>query len=397
MATHLRGTGRVFTRARSPFLWIAYYHNGAEIRESAGTADPVKAAKMLRARTRTAGTPQFQGPTEERVTFATLTEHYVQDYRANRRRSLDDAERIANRLQEAFGARTRAVTISTTDVNAYRDRRLAEGARPATINRSLAALRRMYSLACRPAKGRQGEAVRPLLTTRPYVELLDESDNVRQGFIEPEEFTALCADLPADLADAAMFAYASGWRRGEVFTLEWKDLALEYDGDTLVGGVIRLRREHSKNKRGRVLTLRADLLDVIRRRVAARELACVYVFHRAGRRIADFRTTWRKACEAAGVPGRLWHDMRRSAVRNMVRAGVSENTAQKVSGHLTRSVFDRYDVVSEEDIGTAVEAVSAYRQQRALRKPRVTPLREKADTTRTLAPVPKTAAGGTGR
>ena len=201
-------------------------------------------------------------------------------------------------------------------------RSVAEGARPATVNRELAAIRRMFTLAVRAGK----------LAHRPYIAMLAE-DNARQGFVEPADFAALRAHLPTYLAPAATFAYLSGWRRSEVRKLEWRDI-------DLTAGAVRLRRENSKNKRGRVLVLRGELLDVMREQAARRRLDCVHVFHRDGKPLGDFRKAWRFACTAAGLAGRHFHDMRRSAARNLVRAGVPERVAMEISGHKTRSILD---------------------------------------------------------
>lgn len=381
MARHIRGTGRVFRRARSPFWWIAYFHRNKEIRESTRLAATVenrpKAEKMLRERTRHAGTPQFTPPSEYRVTFDDLAAAYLRDYRTSGRRSIKDAERIVKQLRETFG-HYMALDITTTRIEAYTDARRAAGKASATINRELSALRRMFTLAVR-SKDRDKR-----LTARPYIKMLDESDNIREGFLEPEDFAALQTRLPGDLADAATFAYHSAWRRGEVFKLDWRDVYLERRGGEIIGGTIRLPGSRSKNKKGRLLVLRADLLDVIRRRAAVRRLDCPLVFHRDGAPIRDFRTTWQRACTESGVGTLLFHDLRRSAIRNMVRAEVPETVAMKISGHKTRSVFDRYDIANERDISEAIEATAADVARKRSRERAVEPLRtENAGTTRT--------------
>ena len=277
------------------------------------------------------------------------------DYKVNGHRSLGDAERNVRHLRTTFGD-DRALDITADRIAAYTNARLTEGAMPATVNRELAGLRRMFSLAVQAGK----------LPSRPHIAMLAE-DNARQGFMEPSEFEVLCGHLPPDLADAARFAYLSGWRKNEVRTLEWGDI-------DLVGGVIRLRSEHSKNKQPRTLMLVGGLLDVIRRRAALRRLDCPSVFHRDGMPLGDFRKAWARACKAAGLAGRHFHDMRRSAVRNMVRAGVPERVAMAISGHRTRAIFDRYNIVSEADLAAAAEQTAAYVAKRREAAPRVVAL-----------------------
>lgn len=353
----MRGQGRVFQRKGSTCWWVAYYHRGKEVRESAKTPNRRKAETLLKERLRTAGTPEFIGPAAERLTFDDLAAMLLTDYQLNQRRSIEDAERNVERLRSGFGT-DRAIDITADRIARYATERLAKGYRPATVNRDLAALRRMFTLAVRAGK----------LASRPHIAMLTE-DNAREGFLEPADFASIRGHLPAHLADAATFAYLTGWRKGEVKTLEWRDV-------DLADRAIRLRAENSKNKRTRVVALRGELLTLLERRATLRRPECAFVFHRAGQSLGDFRKAWQSACEAAGTGDRMFHDLRRSAVRNMVRAGVPERVAMAMSGHKTRSIFDRYNIVSEDDLATATERTLAYVADRETLPARVVSLAE---------------------
>ena len=226
------------------------------------------------------------------------------------------------------------------------------------INRELAALSRMFRLAVEAEK----------LVYAPHVPRLEEN-NARQGFIDHGSFLALQEQLPEYLKDPIWFLYLAAWRKGELQSLEWRDVDLP-------GKAIRLRAENSKNKRPRFLALTGELFEVIQRAHARRRLNCRLVFHNDGQPVANFRKSWWKACVASGLGwfetigqgkdakkiyhGLIVHDLRRTSVRNMVRAGISEKTAMERSGHRTRSVFDRYNIVTEKDQADASERLDQY-------------------------------------
>ena len=152
-------------------------------------------------------------------------------------------------------------------------------------------------------------------------------------------------------------------RKGEAAKLTWE----MFDRETWT---LRLHQTVTKTGKGRVLVLAGPLRIIIGRRLKARRLDVPLVFHRTakglpGQPIKDFRKAWAQACKAVGLtPGRqgglTFHDTRRTAVRNLIRAGVDQTVAKKISGHRTDSTFDRYNITSEDDLRDAVEKVAAY-------------------------------------
>ena len=186
--TKVRGQGRVYTR--NGFLWIGYYHRGQQLRESVvkvtGKNTHAAATKLLRARTRTAGTPDFVTPANERLLVEPLLDLVVADYRRQGFRSLRDVERHVRRLAEHF-AGWRAIDITTVTVNAYIDLRRDQGAANATINRETGVLRRGFRLAVQMKLLSENH--------RPTIQMLSE-ENAREGFLEPADFATLQACAP---------------------------------------------------------------------------------------------------------------------------------------------------------------------------------------------------------
>jgi len=285
-----------------------------------------------------------------RLTFRIAVRHVLDDYRINRRRSLTDVERHVRLHLAPFFGRRRMAALTTADVRRYIVRRQDEGAKNATINRELAVLKRAFTLAI--ASG--------ILTSRPHITLLREN-NVRRGFFEPGEFDAVRLHLSPDLADFVSFLYVTGWRwRSEAARLRWSAVSFE-------AGEVRLEPGTTKTGEGRVFPLTAGLRTLLERRRAvtlARERvlgrAVPYAFTRAsGEPVGSFSKAWSTACREAGVSGRLLHDFRRTAVRNLVRAGVTERVAMQMVGWKSRQMLDRYHIVSTSDLVEAARKLDA--------------------------------------
>lgn len=132
-------------------------------------------------------------------------------------------------------------------------------------------------------------------------------------------------------------------------------------------GVVRLEPGETKNDEGRDVYMLPVLKDVLKEQFKNRRLDCRYVFNHDGKPLGDFRDSWKSACAKAGFPDMLFHDLRRTAIRNMVRAGTPERVAMMISGHKTRSVFDRYHIVSARDLQEAALRQQAYMEEQERR------------------------------
>jgi integrase len=276
-----------------------------------------------------------------RLTFDQMAKEIENEYKINERKSIATLRSHLVRLRDYFGG-WRVAAIATSNARAYAAKRLTEGAKPATVNRELADLRRMFSLAVEGGR----------IDFKPHVPLLEER-NARKGFFEPSQFETVVAHLPQYLKQLARFGFLVGWRRGEITSLEWSQV-------DFVSQVIRLWPNTTKNDEGRVLPLEGELLTIIKQQHAERRPGCPWVFHHGGRRIVTFRKSWRAACLEAKCPGMLFHDLRRTASRSLRRAGLSESESMAITGHKTPSVFRRYSIISEPDLRDAISRALAF-------------------------------------
>lgn len=335
------GLGRIFKRGKKGNLWIAYYVHGREFRESAHTTSENMARRLLQRRLLEVATGQYSGRVQERLYFDELWAGLERDYKNNGMRSIRMlAIRLAH-LKPFFGM-MRAVDITASKIEDYKHLRKGEQASNASINRELALLRRAFNLAVEQGR----------LNVKPRIRMLEE-DNARQGFFEHGDFLRLRDALVDYLQLPIAFLYLSGWRVDEMRKLRWSDVDLNAPS-------ILLPRERSKNKQPRVLALAGELLSVIEQAAADRRPDCPFVFHRGRHPVGDFSRSWKNALVAADLAGRIPHDFRRTAIRNMVRAGVPERVAMEIAGHKTREVFERYNIVSEVDLRIAQEKLTAY-------------------------------------
>ena len=378
-----RGEGCLVRYAGVATWFSVYCQRGQERRRPTAKTD-LKAARKVHQGFLDALAAERQGytplpaPLAARVTVGELLDQLETDFRLRGVKWWAQAKYHAAVVRTWFGD-MKAGKLTAADVDRYIEAGLADDYAPASVNRQTGLLAEALRLAHR----------RGTLTSVIAVRRLPER-NAGQGFLERADLDQVVAALPDYLQDFTRFAYLTAWRRGELVSLRWSDV-------DRAGGVIRLRPEHSKNGRGRTVAIEGDLRAIIEHRWQARQLkgtdgmvrVAELVFHRDGRRLGDFRKAWAVACIAAGlsrvvwvnadgtekrIPTRLFNDLRRSGVRNMVRAGVRERVAMEISGHRTRSIFDRYNITSEDDLREAMRRTSDYVSAQATRST-VTPIR----------------------
>jgi integrase len=344
-----RNTGEIILRGQ---IWYIRYYDvrGRRRLESTHSPDRAEAEKLLRKRLTAKDAGVSPDAAIGKLTLKEATDDLLNDYKMNGRRSLPEVRRkVELHLFPYFGERRRMTSLTTAEIRAFTVARQDAGASNAEINRELAALRRAFRLAVHAGR----------LVQCPHVPMLQER-NIRRGFLEADQIAAICAALPEPLSPLVRFAYATGWRtRSEVLPLEWRNV-------DWAGRNVRLDPHTTKNGEARVFPFTTAIEQILKDQFAIHETlkkagrVVPFVFHRDGERIKEFRTAWKHACAAAGCPGKLIHDMRRSAVRTFERAGIPRSTAMSIVGHKTESIYKRYAIVDEAMQREAAARLDAY-------------------------------------
>ncbi len=334
--------GTIYKRGKT--YWIQYYRNGKPYRESTTSKKEVDAKRLLKKREGEISEGKLPGVYFDRVRFDELAEDFLLDFKINQKKSIKRVEQCIDHLAETFeGVKVRDIT--TPKIQAYIEKRLNVEAANATINRELAALKRMLNMGARQTP--------PKVDRVPYIPMLKEN-NIRKGFFEHGGYLAVKDALPDHLKLVMTFGYKTGWRLSEILGLTWNKI-------DLMNGIVRLEPGETKNDEPRTIYLDDELKGTLRRLFNEKDRAKIpYVFLKEGKRIQSFRKAWNTACEKVDLEGKLFNDLRRTAIRNMVRSGIPEGVAMKVSGHKTRSVFERYNIVNDADLRQATQKQEAY-------------------------------------
>lgn len=378
-----RGEGRIFRRKHSQFLWLQYYRNGAQIRESSGTDDEKKARGILRKKIGAVANGIAQDSRSLR--YENLRDAFMDDYVTNAKKSLrHDKEgkpylESVRRLDDFF-AGYRAVDIDTDLMRKYQREQQSSGLSNGSINRAIAGLRKMFTLAQRDGR----------IRNLPFFPMLPES-KPRQGTLPHHRYAELLAALPDYIRPVVAIAFATGMRRGEILGLRWSNIQW-------MDSIIRI--EDSKNGDPREIPFGAEIAAVLKGQFTNRQEGCDFVCYRVNRlghaqRIGNFRKVWSRVCvklglgqmepvvDAAGNPvfepprdedskprpktrysGLLLHDLRRTFVSDAEHSGAPRHEVMKMSGHRTESVYRRYAIADRENRRAALDQIAAYRAQK---------------------------------
>jgi integrase len=339
----IRGLGHLYKRGN--VWWVKFHSGGRAHYESSGSSIKSDAIDLLKKRI---NSPRGHVRSTQTKVGELLTDLSVYYQTHNPKSYKSFAIPSIGNLRDYWGD-WKAGKVTTQAINEYTQHRREEEAAPATINRELALLRRAYKLA--------SEATPPKVGMIPKFELLPEAAP-RSGFLSVDEYRALLAELPEILRPVLIVGYHTGARKSEVLNIRKSQVHM----DTMQ---IILNPGETKNNEGRYLPIYGDMVECLRSLVSpatgdARPNS-PWLFQRAnGDHIVSLRPAWDRACRAAGVPGLLFHDLRRSAVRNMIRAGIPQKIAMKISGHKTIATFNRYNIVDEQDIADAGKRMAEF-------------------------------------
>jgi integrase len=331
------GSGSIYRRGK--IWWISYMLDGEQQNESTGSEERKDASALLKKRNGEIAARRALGAKARVLMVPDLLDMLLAYYIDQERRSVGDLRGKIKRLKDRF-AGVRATEFGTEHIAALKAEMLRAKASNATVNRYLEVLRRAFSLAVTHDP--------PLVGRVPHFAMLKE-DNTRTGFVDDEQYRRLLVSLPEHLRGMLIFGYHLGMRKTALRNLR-------RDQVDWPAKVIRTEAPRGAKQQGRVLPIYGDMIPWLEMQMTTwPRVKGRWIMHQGGAQIGEFRKSWATACKLAGLPGLLFHDLRRSAVRNMERAGVPRSQAMAITGHKTASVYSRYAIVSEADVKSAGE------------------------------------------
>jgi len=282
----------------------------------------------------------FDREPESKLTVKQAWEHY-KPY-IERKRSARTAKSVAKRVLRHLGKK-QVMHLSARDVEAYRERREAETTNrggppmPSTLDIEVEMLKRILNYAVELGDIPNNPIAKVKLLKVP---------NVRRVWLDQDKFEKLLVHARADLQYVMIVAFETGMRKSEIKRLQWSQVDLDE-------GVIRLAPQDTKTGKARNVHLTKRAFEVIK--LQPRSLSgYVFINLLTGRPWKSFRDLFRNARDAAEMPEVRFHDLRRSFTTRARKKGIPESVVMRMTGHKTRAVFDRYNIVSDGDVRAAV-------------------------------------------
>jgi integrase len=324
----------------STIWWVKYQTDTGPVRKNLKTRDQQEAYEQLLAIAGRRISGEIKDARPETVRIGELLDLLLDHYK--RKRTFYDVEcRVRKRLRPEFGE-VRVRDLRRAHLDSFVSKLESEKLTPATINRHLSNLHRALDL------GRDHE----LVTLIPKFPWMDESENVRQGFMDRDTYQAFRDELGKTAVHAQLafvIAYHVGMRVGEILGLKWDQIDLK-------AGLIRLEPTQTKNRRARVAPIYGEMGAFLEMANARRENECAlcpWLIAFEGKRVKSIKTTWGRVRTRLGLKDSLFHDLRRTALSNMDEAGIRRSTAMSISGHKTESAYKRYLIGSERRVVAA--------------------------------------------
>jgi integrase len=345
--------GGVYRQPGSPFWTIRFRCQGRQIRETTKLTSKREALAYRKRRMAEFGLHPsaaiHAAPTIEEAARALLVH-----ISASCKSGLPQVRSHLKSIVDFFGAKTLVAEIQGERMDRFVITRRSDGLRDASVYNEMSTLRRCLRLQWK----------RNRLLTLPEFPM-PTPGRARQGFFTAEEVERVCAHLPKHAINAVRFAWETGWRRGEIFGLRWRDVDWEE-------GVIFLVDSKNGDPRQLPFAESETLNRILREQRASasrveleRALRVEYVFHYAGRPLPEgLRRCWKSACRSAGLDGRLFHDLRRSFIQRCEDASVSRSSAMKITGHRTEAVYSRYAIAPRASIASALQSLENAMQKR---------------------------------
>lgn len=340
------GSGTIYQRG--DIWWVKIRVDGRPVYESSKStkkSDAIKLRdKMLARKSR----GELSGGSADRVLITELLDDVLKsDIKPSTKYVW---EKVIEKSIRPFFGKLKAQRLTTDHMDKYREKRKGEGRSDATANRELSILRTAFHNARKRTP--------PKVLVVPYFPIVAET-NIRKGFLSDEQYDSLRDQLPDELKALFVTGYITGLRRSEITGIQWPQVDFE-------AALITLDKGETKNDEPRsVPILDGDMRDLLAAAKKERDEQwphSPWVFSRRGERIVDFRWAWVEACKRAGVADLSFHDLRRTAVRNMRRAGIPQVIRMKISGHKTDSMERRYNIVDADDLNMARELLQNRRK-----------------------------------